>query len=79
MNPEDPAVAEFGLRITRAQREYFNYRYDDASFRAELAKLYSVRPPGQRVTFAAGGSGWKRTGLRTPSASRSLVFLELTH
>lgn len=42
MNPEDPAVAEFGLRITRAQREYFNYRYDDASFRAELAKLCSV-------------------------------------
>lgn len=41
MNPEDPAVAEFGLKITRAQPEYFNYRYDDASFRTELAKLRS--------------------------------------
>jgi hypothetical protein len=41
---EHPALAEFGLRITRAQREYYNYRYDEASYQAELARLRSPQP-----------------------------------
>jgi len=46
MSAEDTAVASFGLKITRAQRDYFNYRFDEASCQAEVAKLRSplVRP-----------------------------------
>ena len=36
------------FRITDAIREFFNYRYDDASFRLELAKLNGPWVPTQR-------------------------------
>jgi len=36
------------FRITAALREYFNYRYDDASFRLEEAKLNGLRVPVNR-------------------------------
>jgi len=38
----------FNFRITCAIREYFNYRYDDASFRLEQAKLNGLRVPTLR-------------------------------
>jgi hypothetical protein len=36
------------FKISAAVREYFNYRYDDESFRLEEAKLNGLRVPTER-------------------------------
>ncbi len=38
----------FNFRINAAVREYFNYRYDDASFQLEEAKLNGLSIPMER-------------------------------
>lgn len=38
----------YNFKINAAVREYFNYRYDEASFQLEEAKLNGFRVPMER-------------------------------